>query len=74
MLPTENLLGYNFTVKGKVRRGRRTSLSLLTRRCASVISSSSRSSRGIFLNLRGSSRSANYCCFLCVQREFPRGH
>ena len=74
MLHTENLLGYNFTVKGKVGRGRRTSLSPLTRHCASIISSSSRLSRGVFLSLRGSSRSTNYCCFFCVQRACPRDH
>ena len=46
----KNLLGYNFIIKGKVGRGRRTSLSFLSRCHASIISSS-RLSRGVFLSL-----------------------
>ena len=69
----KNLLSYGIIIKGKVERGR-TSLSFLSRRHASIISSSSRLSRGVFLSLRGSSRSTNYCCFFCVQRACPRDH
>ena len=48
MLYLENLLGYSFIIKGKVERGRRTSLSFLSRCHASIISSSSRLGRGVF--------------------------
>ena len=50
VLHPENLLGYSFVIKGKVGRGRRTSLSFLSRCHASIISSS-RLSRGVFLSL-----------------------
>ena len=46
-----NLLGYSFIIKGKVGRGRRTSLPFLSRCHASITSSSSRLSRGVFLSL-----------------------
>ena len=51
MLYPENLLGYSFIIKGKMGRGRRTSSSFLSRHHASIISSSSRLSQGIFLFL-----------------------
>ena len=67
----ENLLGYRFIIKGKVGRGRRTSLSFVSRRHASIINSSSWLSRGVFLSLLVQTRSAK-CCFSCVQRACPR--
>ena len=66
----ENLLVYHFIIKGKVGRGRRPSLSFLSRHHASVISSSSRLTRGVLLSLHGEVRSTDYC-FLCVQRVYP---
>ena len=68
----KNLLSYGFIIKGKVERGR-TSLSFLSRRHASVISSSSRLSRRVFLSLHGQTRSTDYC-FLYVQAAYPRDH
>ena len=68
----KNLLSYGFITKGKVKRGR-TSLSFLSRRHASIISSSSRLSRGVFLSLHGQDRSTDYC-FLYVQAAYPRDH
>ena len=65
----ENLLGYRFIIRGKVGRGKRPSLLFLNGRHASVISSSSRLGREVFLFLCGKARSANYCFLLiCVQR------
>ena len=46
----QNLLGYSFIIKGKVERGRRTSLSFLHRRPISIISFSSRLNKGVFLS------------------------
>ena len=60
MLVPKNLLGYNFTMRGKVGRGRRP-LSFLSRHHASIISSSSGLSRGVLLSLRDQVRSTNYC-------------
>ena len=59
VLYPENL-GFSFIIKGKVDRERRT-LSFLSRHHASIISSSSRLSRGVFLSLYGQARSTNYC-------------
>ena len=44
-------MAYSFIIKGKVGRGRRTSLSFLSRCHASIISCSSRLSREVFLFL-----------------------
>ena len=57
--------GCNFIIKGKAGRGRRTFFTFLSRHYASIISSSSRLSRGVFLSLHGQTRSTSYC-FLCV--------
>ena len=73
VLHPENLLGYSFVIKGKVGRGRRTSVSFLSRRHASIISSTSKLSKGVFLSLHGQARFTNYG-FLCVQRAYPRDH
>ena len=65
----EDLLGYSFIIRGKVGRGKRPSLSFLNGRHASIISSSSRLGRGVFLSLHGKARSTNYCLLLiCAQR------
>ena len=48
MLRPKNLLGYSCTIKN-VGKGRRTSFFFLSRYHASIISSSSRLSRGVFL-------------------------
>ena len=48
MLCPKNLLGYSFKIKGQVRRWRRTSLSFLSQCHASILSSSSRLSKGVF--------------------------
>ena len=48
-----NLLGYSFIIKGKVGRGRRTSLPFLSRCHASITSSSSTLDKGVFLCLHG---------------------
>ena len=69
----ENILGYSFIIKGKVGRGRRTSLSFLSGCHASIITSSFRSGRGVFLSLHGQARSTNYS-LLCVQRACPRDY
>ena len=71
MPPVENLLVYSFIIKGEVGKGRRTSLSFLSRCHASIISSFSRLRRGVFLSLLGQASSTNYCC-LCVQRACCR--
>ena len=71
MLHPENLLGYSYIIKGKMQRGRRVSLSFLTRCHASIINSFSRLSRGVFLSLLGQASSTNYCC-MCVQRACCR--
>ena len=50
----ENLVGYSFIIKGKVgRKKRQPSSAFLSRRHASIISSSSRLDRGVFLSLHG---------------------
>ena len=67
---SQNLRGYNFTIKGKVERGRTTSLSFLHRRHVSIISFSPRLNKGVFLSLYGQASSTNNC-FLCVQRAHP---
>lgn len=66
------VLGYN-SVKQKVGRGKRTSLSFLSRCPASLISSSSRSSRGLCWPLHSQAGSTK-CCFSCLQRACPRDH
>ena len=66
----KNLPSYSFIIRGKVGRGKRTSLSFLSRCHASIISSSSRLGR-VFLSLRGQARSTNYC--FCVCREHGLG-
>ena len=48
VLCPENLLGYSFIIKGKMGRGRRASLTFLSRRPVFIISSSSRLSTGVF--------------------------
>ena len=73
MLHPENLLDYSFIIKGKMRKGRKASLSFLSRCHASIISSSSRLSRDVFLFLHCQTRSTNHC-FSCVQRACPRDH
>ena len=69
----ENLVGYSFIIKGKVGRGRTPSMSFWSKPHVSKISSSSRLGRGVFLPLHGQARFTN-CCFLCVQRAYPRDH
>ena len=54
----------------KKDEGGRLSLSFLNRHHASIISSSSGLSMGVFLFLQGKARSTNYC-FLCVHRACP---
>ena len=48
-------------------------MSFLSRHHASIIISSSRLSRDVFLSLHGQARFTNYG-FLCVQRAYPRDH
>ena len=67
------LTGYSFIVKGKAERGRRCSLSFLSRCHASIISIS-RLIRGVFLSLYDQASSRNYCFFVCVQRAYPGVH
>ena len=67
-----NFMGYSFIIKGRVARGKRPSLSFLSRCRASIISSSSRLNRVVFLSLCDQTRSTN--CFLCMQRACPRDH
>ena len=50
--------------------GRRPSQSFLSRHHASVVSSSSRSGRGVSLSLHGQARSTKHCSS-CVQRACP---
>ena len=52
----EHLLGYSFKIKWKVESGRRRSSSFLSRLHASIISSSSRLSRGVFVSLHAQAR------------------
>ena len=66
-------MGYSFITERKVRSGRRPPLSFLSRRQASIISSSSRLGKGVFLSLHGKAKFTNYC-HLCVQRACPRDH
>ena len=72
VLCPENLLGYSFIIKGKMGRGRRTSLTFLSRRDIFIISSSSRLSSGVFC-LHRQAGSTNDC-FSCVQRACPQDH
>ena len=72
MLNLEKLLSYSFIIKGKVTRGRRPSLSFLSRPHVSIISSSSMLSRGVFLSLCGQVRSTNYY-FFYVCKEYVLG-
>ena len=67
----KNLLGYSFIIKGGVGRERRPSLPFLSRCHVSIISSSSRMSRGVILFLHGQAGFTIYC-FLCVLRACPR--
>ena len=67
----KNLLGHSFIIKGKGGRGRRPSLSFLSRPHASIISFPSRLGRGVFLSLHGPTRSTNYCFY--VSREHVLG-
>ena len=60
-----------FIIKGTV--GGRTSLSFLRKHHASIISSSSRLSGGVYLSLHGQAESINYC-FLCVHSICLRDH
>ena len=71
--PKINLKKKFFFKTGNMGRGRRTSLSFWSRQHASIISSSSRLSRVVFLSLCSQARSTNYC-FLCGQRACLRGH
>ena len=73
MLCPKNLLGYSFKIKGQVGRRRRTSLSFLSQCHASILSSSSRLSKGVFLFLHNQARYTNYY-FSYVQRAWPRDH
>ena len=50
--PAENLLVYSFIIKGEVEKGRRTSLSLLSRHQVFIINSFSRLSRGALLSVQ----------------------
>ena len=64
----ENLLGSSF-IEEKWGGGKRPSLSFLNGRHTSIISSSSRLGRGVFLSLPGKARSTNYCFLVvCVLR------
>ena len=72
MLRPENLPDHSFIIKGKVGRGRRT-LSFLSRRHASIISSSSRWS-GEFSACYMVRPSPQSIVFLCVQRACPGNH
>ena len=69
----KNSVGYSFITERKVGRGRRPPLSFLSRRHASIISSSPRLGKGVFLSLHGKAKFTNYC-HLCVQRACPRDH
>ena len=62
----ENLLGYRFIIKGKVRWRRRPSLSFLSICHAPIISSPSQLGRGVFRFLHDQARSTNYCVCVCV--------
>ena len=64
-------MGYSFIIKGKVGRGRRPPLPFLSRRRASIISSSSRLGKGVFLSLHGQAKLTKHCPS-CVQRARPR--
>ena len=71
---SENLLGYSFIITGKVGRGRRPSLTFLSRHHSSIISSSSRLSKFPRplpqVSLHGQARSTNDCfVFFNVCRE-----
>ena len=70
---SENWCRYSFIIKGKVGRGRRPSLSFLSRCHASIISSSSRLSKGFFLPLHGQARCTNYCFYVC-REQCPGDH
>ena len=72
MLRPENLPDHSFIIKGKVGRGRRT-LSFLSRRHASIISSSSRQS-GEFSASYMVRLGSQSIIFLCEQRACPGNH
>ena len=67
---SKNLVGSSFIIKGQVGKGGRSSLPFLSRCHVSIISSSSRLGKEIFLSLQDQARSTNYH-FLCVQRAYP---
>ena len=71
-MPRE-LSGVQFNSKRKVGMGRGTSLSFLSSPLASIISSSIRLGKGVFLSLHGQARFTNYFCS-CVHRTCPRDH
>ena len=73
MPPVENLLVYSFIIKGEVGKGRRTSLSFLSRCQVFIINSFSRLSRGVLLSMRVR-LGPQITVFLCVQKARPRGH
>ena len=64
----KNFLGYSFINSGRVGRGRRTSWSFLSRHHTSIISSSSRLTRAVFLSLHGQARSTNLVFQVCRER------
>ena len=66
----QELTGLQFYNQRTSGEGGRSSLPFLSRRHVSIISSSSRLGRGVFLSLQDQARSTNYC-FLCVQRAYP---
>ena len=69
----ENLVGYSFIIKGIVggRGERPLSSSFLSRRHASVISSSSRLARGVFSSLHGQAKTIKIISCLCTMSTFP---
>ena len=63
------LTGLQFHNQRKMGRGRKTSLSFLSRHHASIISFSFSFSKGVSLTLHGQARSINYCFFIvCRER------
>ena len=69
----KNLVGSCFIIKGKVGRGRRPPpSSFLSRRHASIISSTSRLGRGVFLSLHGQARTVKIILGLCMMSTFPK--
>ena len=72
VLCPEYLVGYIFIVRGRKGRRRRPSLFFLSRPHASIISSSSRSAREVFMSLHGQARFrvvVFYVCNVC-----PKDH